>query len=596
MEYAYDKLGRLNKRVTNMKDRWLAPSSVGSGSGDSGYTTNREIGETYSYIGTPPNSELCATDRTTQMVYQVQYHGHEFAKSAVYSYDKRGNIIKIVNGSNITTYQYDELNRLIRENNQEMGKTLLFTYDDMGNILTIKKYAYTTYSTPTGSVETLDYNYNSQNQLINVRHEKSNGIVNYEISDYDSIGNACKYRGFLVEWNRGRNLSKYGNHTYRYNASGVRLEKITAGGVVHKYWVEGDRIHRESRNNAEVLWYSYDATGLEGFTYNGLRYHYQRNIQGDIIRIFNDYGELEAQYIYDAWGNHKVLDANGVENTSLSFIGNINPFRYRGYYYDAETGLYYFQTRYYDSTIGRFIQPADVSSLNPQSINGLNLYTYAVNNPISFAYNSSVSNVGTAIGSVNSAMNSGISNNKLGNLYSNSINIMGGLHALSSAFAFVDQWSGFLSGGIDGGLGYWGPEGFGIQSLGKYSSMVSKFGKGMIIAGSILSWGSSVYNNFNNPNYTMGEAFGASAMDAGYYTAKGVGTYYAGIGVGKAAVGLGIAAGGAAITYLGVGFAGALAIGGGVAVVVGIAGAVAIYYLGELLDYGWSELKKALFE
>ena len=143
---------------------------------------------------------------------------------------------------------------------------------------------------------------------------------------------------------------------------------------------------------------------------------------------------------------------------------------------------------------------------------------------------------------------------------------MGGLHALSSAFAFVDQWSGFLSGGLDGGLGYWGPEGFGIQSLGKYSSMVSKFGKGMIIAGSILSWRSSVYNNFNNPNYTMGEAFGASAMDAGYYTAKGVGTYYAGIGVGKAAVGLGIAAGGAAIKYLGVSFAGALAIGGGVAV------------------------------
>lgn len=62
--------------------------------------------------------------------------------------------LKIVQGPNIITYQYDELNRLIRENNQEMGKTLLFTYDDMGNILTIKKYAYTTYSTPTGSVET----------------------------------------------------------------------------------------------------------------------------------------------------------------------------------------------------------------------------------------------------------------------------------------------------------------------------------------------------------------------------------------------------------------------------------------------------------
>ena len=118
----------------------------------------------------------------------------------------------------------------------------------------------------------------------------------------------------------------------------------------------------------------------------------------------------------------------------------------------------------------------------------------------------------------------------------------------------------------------------------------------MTIAGNVLSWGSSVYNNFNNPNYTIGEAFGASAMDAGYYTIKGVGTYYASIIVGKAAVGLGIASGGAAITYLGVGFTAALAIGGGVAVVVGFAGAVAIYYLGELSDYEWSELKKALFE
>lgn len=179
---------------------------------------------------------------------------------------------------------------------------------------------------------------------------------------------------------------------------------------------------------------------------------------------------------------------------------------------------------------------------------------------------------------------------------------MGGLHALFSAFAFVDQWSEFLSGGLDGELGYWGPEGFGIQSLRKYSSMVSKFGKGMIIAGSILSWGSSVYNIFNNPNYTMGEVFGACAMDAGYYTVKGVGTYYAGIGVGKAAVGLEIAAGasiflGAPVTWS-AGLVVGLSIGIGelVAIGIGLAVAVAIYYLGELSDYVWSELKKALFE
>lgn len=183
---------------------------------------------------------------------------------------------------------------------------------------------------------------------------------------------------------------------------------------------------------------------------------------------------------------------------------------------------------------------------------------------------------------------------------SNSSNILGTLDSLSSAFEFFDQWSGYLSGGLDGGLGFWGPKGFGFQSLGKYSSALKKFSVGMAIAGNVLSWGSSVYNNFINPNYTTGEAFGASAMDAVYYVGKGFGTYLLGSIVGELAVTAGIAAGGAALgtTVFGttIGFVGAFAIGGGVAVLVGIAGAVAIYYLGELLDYGWSELKKALFE
>ena len=352
---------------------------------------------------------------------------------------------------------------------------------------------------------------------------------------------------------------------------------------------------------SEKIEYIYDVNTIIGMKYtkgsNTNTYYFERNILGDVLGIYDLNGNLKVKYLYDAYGNCTVSN-----ETTDQQLAKVNPIRYRGYYYDVETNLALVSSRYYSPELGRFIQPADVSSLNPQSINGLNLYTYAVNNPIIFDYNSSVGNIETAIGSVHSVANSEVSNNKQGNLYSNSINIMGGLHALSSAFAFVDQWSGFLSGGLDGGLGYWGPEGFGIQSLGKYSSMVSKFGKGMIIVGSIFSWGSSVYNNFNNPNYTMGEAFGASAMDAGYYTVKGVGTYYAGIGVGKAAVGLGIAAGasiflGAPVAWsagLVVGLS--IGIGGLVAIGIGFAGAVAIYYLGELLDYGWSELKKALFE
>ena len=85
---------------------------------------------------------------------------------------------------------------------------------------------------------------------------------------------------------------------------------------------------------------------------------------------------------FSCGGNHKVLNPDGTENTSAVFIGNINPIRYRSYYFDTETGLYYLQTRYYDPQIGRFINIDDISYLEPEAINGLNLYAYCGNNPV----------------------------------------------------------------------------------------------------------------------------------------------------------------------------------------------------------------------
>ena len=89
-----------------------------------------------------------------------------------------------------------------------------------------------------------------------------------------------------------------------------------------------------------------------------------------------------VKYVYDAWGNHKVHNSDGTENTSTNFIGYINPFRYRSYYYDTETGLYYLQSRYYDPEVGRFISIDDTSYLDPETVNGLNLYAYCNNNPV----------------------------------------------------------------------------------------------------------------------------------------------------------------------------------------------------------------------
>ena len=84
----------------------------------------------------------------------------------------------------------------------------------------------------------------------------------------------------------------------------------------------------------------------------------------------------------DAWGNHKVFDASGVESTNADYIGNINPIRYRGYYFDVETNLFYCNSRYYSSELCRFLIPDSIEYLDPESIHGLNLYCYCKNNPI----------------------------------------------------------------------------------------------------------------------------------------------------------------------------------------------------------------------
>ena len=210
----------------------------------------------------------------------------------------------------------------------------------------------------------------------------------------------------------------------------------------------------------------------------------------------------------------------------------------------VETGLFWLSSRYYSPELFRFIQPADVSSLNPSSINGLNLYSYAKNNPIGIAYSSSNVGFGISGGMVSLIASSvgGLNSGCLGTI-SNSSNIFGALGALSTAFGFFDQWSGYITGGLDGGLGFFGPDGFGFKGLGKYYDELGKFGKGMAIAGGIISWGNSVYNNFTSPNYTTGDAFGASVMDAAYYVVTEVLKYKAGLAIGSFAVNAGMTVG-----------------------------------------------------
>ena len=163
---------------------------------------------------------------------------------------------------------------------------------------------------------------------------------------YDAQGNPTSYLGHTLTWEKGRQLKTFDNISYEYNANGIRTTK-TVGEVRHEYDLEGSRVLREVWNG-NVLVPLYDGEDqVCGVTYNGELFFFHKNLQGDIIAITDQTATVVARYSYDAWGKCTILsDTSGCE------IATVNPFRYRGYYYDAEIGMYYLQSRYYDPDVG----------------------------------------------------------------------------------------------------------------------------------------------------------------------------------------------------------------------------------------------------
>ena len=223
-------------------------------------------------------------------------------------------------------------------------------------------------------------------------------LTNYDGTtiSYDASGNPKNWKDILIlDW-RGNRLKNLYFDTpdaegifFEYNADGIRTEKTyaeRAGEVpvyTDVYTVDGSKILSEQRTDEETgnvirtIYYVYDANGQPvGMKYNGVQYWYQKNMQGDVVRILNASGAEVVSYAYDAWG--KVLSVSG---SLSSTVGAANPFRYRGYYYDTETGWYYLNTRYYDPNVGRFLSPDTILGANG-GLMGYNLYAYCNNNPV----------------------------------------------------------------------------------------------------------------------------------------------------------------------------------------------------------------------
>ncbi len=338
--YSYDEFGRVIGRKVN---------------------TDSARNETLTYVagsGTNSTTNLVNTYNNTQRTYQ-------------YSYDVNGNLSAVSEGIVVRVYQYDELGQLIEERDRYTNTTTQYTYDDGGNL--VQKIVYPDFYGANGTPYREEYSYGEGAWADLLTEYGGIGIT------YDTIGNPLTWRNeFEFTWQNGRELASATNTstsvTYTYNQNGIRTSK-TVNGVKTTYVLDENDLLMGEITGENTIVYLYDEnSSIYGFVYNGTPYFYLFNGQGDVMNIVDETGTVVATYNYDAWG--KVITATGD-------MAAINPIRYRGYYYDAETELYYLQSRYYDAVVGRFLNADDVMYLRLyESSCALNLFGYCCNNSV----------------------------------------------------------------------------------------------------------------------------------------------------------------------------------------------------------------------
>lgn len=305
----------------------------------------------------------------------VKYNGSTSLSSS-YSYDDNGNVLTKSYGENTSiTNTYDSKDKIT--STTYAGKTTNYTYDSNGQLLSANNdtYAYDsrgniTSKTESGTTTTFTYSTGGwKDQLVSV-----NGID----LTYDDNGNVLTYGEKEYTWNSGRNLESIVDgdkkYSYTYDETGIRTSKTVNG--VTTYFNTKDGVILSQTDGTNTMYFQYDTSGTPlGFVLNGTQYFYITNQMGDVLAITDTNGDIVANYEYDAWG--KVLTAD-------TDIAKQNPIRYRGYYYDNETGYYYLQSRYYDSNICRFIN-TDIPEISQMSKNisvGTNLFAYCCNDSV----------------------------------------------------------------------------------------------------------------------------------------------------------------------------------------------------------------------
>ena len=430
--------------------------------------------KTYNILGMLIKNEVYKDDvliKNNNYVYNenklLEYDGSER-----YEYDDNNNLTYHTG----TQYQYDDRNRLVKEIKD--NQTIEYRYDVRDNITHIIKNGTCIYS----------YSYDNKDRLVmtngvNVTYQNTSSVYPTRIDTSNFALDLTWQGNRLYVCSRTQNNSQVGVLRFTYDHKGLRKTKYNIQrGITHTYtYDEQDRLIVERRSDNKTLRYYYDTNNmLCSFSLNGVMYFYERDAFGNINHLIDKNGNIVVSYSCKAYGQ----DMSYVDNTSFG-LGDINPFRYKGYYYDVETGLFMMGHRYYSPELCRFIQPDDIEYLDPENINGLNLYCYCFNNPIMYVdpdghepkwWQWALFGVGVAL----VAVAAGMAIIGTGGVAAFGMGALIGSLSIGAVGAVAGGAIGYATEGVDGILGG-ALAGFGIGAIA-----------GFVIGGSV---GSSIYGS-----------------------------------------------------------------------------------------------------
>ena len=404
-EYDYDLNNNVTKLASKNGDSSIVHSfTYGKDNLLTEYSSDVSSKVTYTYDGLnrqTKSSVALKTPLDMSYTYYDSNRGENFTTTKIkeetigkdtykYEYDTNGNITDIYKKVNndwqrLYLYEYDEFNQLITSCDYINQKQYRYDYDEAGNILT------ETVSRIGAHGQLYDSRVNTYGYDDSNWGDKLTSY-NGETITYDEIGNPLSYRDSMeMTWLNGRKLTtlQSGNDSisYKYDSNGVRTSK-TVNGVEYTYEYLNGKLMHETRGE-KVFDYCYDTNGqLYAVSYkansstDAVTYYYAHNWRGDITSIYDGDGNMVAKYEYDVWGNVlTVTNSNNSEITDPNHIANLNPFRYRSYYYDSESDLYYLMSRYYDPVTHRFVN-ADGYFQSGDNILDTNMNAYCGNNPV----------------------------------------------------------------------------------------------------------------------------------------------------------------------------------------------------------------------